>query len=63
MIPLRVVGIIPVVEIVPVRVVEIVPLLVVDMIPPLGNTTVEKTKTKSTEQRVRFMVFMAFSWC
>ena len=61
MIPRRVVGIVPVVEMVPVRVVEIVPLLVVDMIPRLGNTAVEKIKTKRVEQTIGFMVFIAFS--
>jgi hypothetical protein len=60
MIPRRVVGMVPVVEMVPVRVVEIVPLLVVDMTPLLGNTAVEKIKTKTVEQTMDFMVFIAF---
>jgi hypothetical protein len=61
MIPLRVVGIVPVVEIVPVRVVEMVPVLVVDMTPPFGKAVIEKTKSNSAEQTMRFRVFMAFS--
>jgi hypothetical protein len=60
MIPVRVVGIVPVVEIVPDRVVEIVPLLVAEMTPLFGNTAVEKTKTKRAEQTVDFMVFICF---
>ena len=59
--PLRVVGIIPVVEIVPVRVVEMVPVLVVDIVPFFAKTAVEKTKIKSAEQTVHFVVFIAFS--
>jgi hypothetical protein len=58
MIPLRVVGIVPVVEMVPVRVVEIVPLFVVDIVPLFGKAAVEKTSTKSAEQRVHFRVFI-----
>lgn len=61
MIPLRVVGIVPVVEIVPVRVVEMVPVFVVDMVPLFGNTGAAKTTSKSVEQTSVFVVFIAFS--
>ena len=61
MMPLRVVGIVPVVEMVPVRVVEMVPVLVVEIVPPLEKATVERAKSNKIEQKVHFTIFMILS--
>ena len=58
MIPLRVVEIVPVVEMVPVRVVEIVPDLVVEIVPLFGKARLDTAKINKAEQRVHFRVFI-----
>jgi hypothetical protein len=58
MMPVRVVGFVPVVEMVPIRVVEMVPVLVVEIVPPFEKATLESVKINRAEQKVHFSILI-----